>query len=271
MEDSRILAGCTLASQVSQAAESVSTLISFFELLVGRMPTGRVEHTGGLATMFGNTPYAFLNTSVIDHAAPDEAAFRAALETGLERKPCCPFPSSIAFCEEWAPDDWERVAAEYGLIPYIAMTWMTADELLPPRRPAAALDLLPVNDVPTATDLALINDAGYGLGPHDSESIRNLNFWKPDTVAYVGCLRGTAVTCAAAFPIEGSVYIAFVATRPQFSGRGYAETVMRHTIDEGRRLTGDVRVTLHASTEGQRLYTAMGFASGPRIRMLTPP
>ena len=37
---------------------------------------------------------------------------------------------------------------------------------------------------------------------------------------------------AAAFPVSGTMYIALVATVPESHGKGYAEAVMRHTIEQ---------------------------------------
>jgi len=72
-------------------------------------------------------------------------------------------------------------------------------------------------------------------------------------------------------PVAGTIYVAFVATLPEAHGKGYAEAVMRHAIEQGRRAMGFTRMTLHASDMGRPVYLAMGFDPGPRIVLLTPP
>lgn len=244
-------------------SEALASLIGFFKVLVSRMPTGRLREAEGIVTAFGNTPYSFLNTCILE-TPPSRPAFARAIRLRRE----CPYPAAITFQEEAAPSDWESLAAEHGLVPYTTLTWMTAEQLLPPRRSAPPLHFRRVADILTATDLVLINDAAYGIGLRDSEAIPNLNFWQPDTVAFVGYIGERAVTSAAAFSIQGVIYVGFVATLPEFAGQGYAETVMRHTITEAASLTNSQRITLHASDAGQPLYRSMGFTPGPRFRML---
>jgi GNAT superfamily N-acetyltransferase len=96
----------------------------------------------------------------------------------------------------------------------------------------------------------------------------NLYLWR-------GYAAGHAVTCAAVLPVAGTIYVAFVATLPEAHGKGYAEAVMRHAIDQGRRAMGLTRgpltrMTLNASDMGRPVYRAMGFESGPRVVLLGP-
>jgi GNAT superfamily N-acetyltransferase len=98
----------------------------------------------------------------------------------------------------------------------------------------------------------------------------NLHLWHADSLGYVGYAGEKAVTSAAAFPVCGTMYIALVATVPESHGKGYAEAVMRHAIEQASRAMGPVRMTLHASDMGRPVYRAMGFEAGARVMLLAP-
>jgi GNAT superfamily N-acetyltransferase len=117
----------------------------------------------------------------------------------------------------------------------------------------------------------MINGQAYKMSLDLFECMCNLYLWHPDTFGYIGYAAGKAVTCAAVLPVAGTIYVAFVATLPEAHGKGYAEAVVRHAIEQGRRAMGFTRMTLHASDMGRPVYLAMGFDPGPRIVLLTPP
>ena len=54
------------------------------------------------------------------------------------------------------------------------------------------------------------------------------------------------------------MYIALVATLPGEQGKGYAEAVMRHAIEQGQTGMGKRRIVLHPSDMGLPLYSIDG-------------
>jgi GNAT superfamily N-acetyltransferase len=116
----------------------------------------------------------------------------------------------------------------------------------------------------------MINAQAYEMPTELFECICNLHLWHNDSFGYVGYANGRAVSCAATFPAGGTVYVAFVATLPGEHGKGYAEAVMRHAIESGRKAKSCSRITLHASDMGYPLYRSMGFESGARVILLMP-
>ena len=207
---------------------------------------------------------------MLDRPVADTADLRGLLGLAKERAQACQHGSLVAICEDWAPDDWQTVTAEAGWTPMMNLTGMAASDLLPPRRASPQLELRRVLDEATARDLAVINAHAYGMPPELFECICNLHLWHEDSFGYVGYANGRAVSAAATFPADGTVYVALVATMPDAHGKGYAETVMRHAIAQGREAMGLSRVTLHASDMGQPLYRSMGFESGGRVALLAP-
>jgi ribosomal protein S18 acetylase RimI-like enzyme len=119
-------------------------------------------------------------------------------------------------------------------------------------------------------DLAELNAQAYHMPAEAFECIANMRLWHADSYAYVGYREGKPVSCAAALPVSGTVYIALVATLPEAQGNGYAETVMRQAVIQGQQAMGTKRTTLHASEMGFPVYRAMGYRTGPRLVLLGP-
>ena len=257
-------------TRVTSAAENVRILAEAWKLMVGRMPAAQIVQAGGVTTTFGHVPLAFFNISMLDRPVVDAADLRGLLELAKERAKACQHGSLLTLCEDWAPREWQTVASEAGWTPMMNLTGMAASELLPLRRTSPQLELRRVADEATARDLAMINGHAYGMPPELFECICNLHLWHADSFGYVGYADGRAVSAAATFPVDGTVYVALVATMPDAHGKGYAETVMRQAISQGRQAMGLSRVTLHASDMGQPLYRSMGFESGGRVALLAP-
>jgi len=255
---------------IMSTEETVRVLIEAWKLMVGRFPGARIEHAQSVATTFANLPLPFLNLSMPDRPLRDVQALRAALTVIKHRAKSCEHASLVALCEPWAPPDWERVVEEEGFALALNMTGMATDQLLPPRRPLPELEFRRVTDEATARDLAMINGQAYKMSLDLFECLCNLHLWREDTFGYVGYSADKAVTCASVFPVAGTIYVAFVATLPESHGKGYAEAVMRHAIDQGQRALGLTRMTLHASDMGRPVYSAMGFDSGAKVILLEP-
>ncbi len=253
---------------MNDAAESVRLLINAWKLMVGRLPDGRIHHADGVASCLGHVPLPFFNFSMNDRPLSDAADVRRFFE-GVDRATAsCAHPTMIALCEDWAPADWGQVASDHGLATMMQMTGMETDHVLPPRRPPPALEIRRVSDDAAARDLATINAHAYGMPPELFECVCNMHLWHDDSLAFVGYAGGRAVTSAAALPVDGTVYIALVATMPDAHGKGYAEAVMRQAITAGQQSMGVARATLHATDMGRPVYQAMGFAPSARFAVL---
>src|SRR6185503_18276629 len=83
--------------------------------------------------------------------------------------------------------------------------------------------------------------------------------WQGPVAGYVGYVDSQPVTTSAAFLIDGAIYIGLVATINQYRRTGFAETVMRHALEEARRLHGIERTILHATPAGLAIYQRMGY------------
>ena len=236
--------------------------------MVGRLPLPTIKEEGGVVSCFGNVPLFFLNLSIVNRPAQTHEELRAFLNTAARHVASCKYPSGVVLRQDWLPAGWENLVDEAGLAPVVPMTSMEADELLPPRRRLPDLDVrLVVNDA-MARDLAELNALAYRMPADSFDCMANMHLWHADSCAYVGYLGGRPVTCAAAFPVNETVYIALVATLPEQQGKGYAETVMRQAVIQEQRAMRTTRTTLHASDMGVSVYRAMGFRPGPKLVLL---
>ena len=251
-------------------SDTVRLFADAWKVMVGRLPSPRIEEADGVVSCFGNVPLMFLNISIVDRPAATPQELRRLLDTAAAHRATCAHPAGVLVREDWLPAGWEDVVKGAGLAVALPMTGMEADELLPPRRSPPALEIRRVVDDATARDLAHVNAHAYHMPPDLFDCISNMRLWHPDSCGYVGYIDGTAVSAAAAFPVNGTVYVALVATLPDAQGKGYAESVMRRAVTHGQQAMGTTRTTLHASDMGMPVYRAMGYRPGPRLILTAP-
>ena len=253
--------------------ETVRTFIDAWKLMTGRFAGSDFQVARGVALTFANVPLANLNFSFQARQAEDAADLRRMLQTMLQRAKACAHPSFIVLCPDWMPADWPAIAAEEGFSLSLSTLGMAADMLLPMRRSVPDLQYRRVSDLETARDLAAVNAqayAVYGMPAATWDCMGTTRLWHPDSYGYVGYVDGKAVSAAAAFPIDGAMYIAWVATVPEAHSKGYAEAVLRKAIEKSEVETGKQRLVLHALVMGEPLYRSMGFHAGGKLQMLSP-
>ena len=251
-------------------SDTVQLFVDAWKLMVGRLPLPTIKEDDGVVSCFGNVPLIFLNLSIVERPAETDDELRVFLNTAVRHAANCKYPSGVLLRQDWLPAGWENLIREAHFAPMVQLTGMETDDLLPPRHPLPNLDVrLVVNDA-MASDLAELNALAYHMPANAFDSIANMRLWHADTCAYVGYLGGQAASCAAAFPVNGTVYIALVATLPERQGKGYAETVMRQAVIQGQQAMRTTRTTLHASDMGLPIYRRMGYRAGPRMVILQP-
>jgi ribosomal protein S18 acetylase RimI-like enzyme len=108
------------------------------------------------------------------------------------------------------------------------------------------------------------------MPPELGRHLAMTSLWPGDAYAYLGEMNGVAVTCAATLPVDGRLYVAWVATRPEHHRKGYAEAVMRHSLRVASDATGLQRTVLHATDAGLPVYEAMGYVVTSRFGMYAP-
>ena len=241
--------------------------------MTGRFEGSDFQVARGVTSTFANVPLANLNFSFQARQAVDAGDLRRMLQTMQQRAKACAHPSFIVLCPDWMPGDWPAIAAEEGFTLSLGTLGMAAETLSPVRRSLPELEYRRVSDLETARELAAVNAqayAVYGMPAATWDCMGTMRLWHPDSYGYVGYVDGKAVSAAAAFPIDGAMYIAWVATVPEAHGKGYAGAVLRRTIEKSQVGAGRQRMVLHALVMGEPLYRSMGFHAGGKLQMLSP-
>lgn len=251
-------------------AEPIALFIETWTQMTATLPSPQHKREGGVTTCFADVDNLFFNLWIQDRPATGEADFRAQLRTGKALGAAWKQAAGGIIRADWAPANWQAILAEEGLAVAVPMLGMEATEVIPPPRPLAKIEIRQVASDQAAMDAAVINAHAYHMPEAQFAPCGGMHFWPEGTLSFVGYVDGRPVASAAARPINGTCYIAMVATEPDAQGNGYAAAVMRHAMDEGRRATGFELLTLHATEDGQKTYARMGFRPGPATPLVVP-
>jgi len=79
------------------------------------------------------------------------------------------------------------------------------------------------------------------------------------SVWHISLCRRRAVSGAFAVPIDKALYVAWMATSKTHRRLGLPELVIRHSLEDARKVTGIERTVLHATEDGFAVYLRMGY------------
>ena len=137
---------------------------------------------------------------------------------------------------------------------------MHAEQVNAAARPPAVMNVKRIDDERTRLDFAHISSIVFALPFTSAKRIYcERALWQPPMsgwVAYVEDKAVSVVTTAIAADVIG---IYSLGTLPQYRGRGYGETLLRHAIDEARKQTGIKRSILQSTNDAFKLYLRMGY------------
>lgn len=255
---------------MSPHQQSLHLMINAWRLMVSRLPNPRIISKNGLSSTFANIPLAFFNLSFYENPIPTLNELATVLAQAKADAADCPHHWMHMLSDDNAPAGWQDALAHSGFAAVMPLTGMECDALLPPARPLPPLDWRPVTNPHGATDIAHLNALAYGMPTDLFDPLCNMHLWQPDSLALVGFLDGQPVTASAALPVDGTVYIALVATHPEHRSKGYAEACMRQLIGTATTHMQLSRLTLHASAAGLPVYQRMGFVPTGNFTLLAP-
>jgi ribosomal protein S18 acetylase RimI-like enzyme len=137
---------------------------------------------------------------------------------------------------------------------------MYAEELQPPARHAAELELREVNSESTRLDFAHLSSIIFSLPFQTSCDIYgSQTLWDGPMTGWVGYLDDRAV-CIVTVVIGGGVLGVYsVGTLPEYQRRGFAETAMRQALAQASATTGLRTSVLQSTAQGMNLYVRMGY------------
>ncbi len=231
-------------------------------------PRGEILEFCGVIAAFGHTRVNFFNAIFLDRPIDSLADLDYRLARAVEYGHAAGVSWFLGICDDWIPVDLRAEAGRRidaaGFRQGESWTGMAAGALdvleRAPERAVSGIAFRPAKDSATRRAVSDLNCLCYDAPiPWGRETIDREEFWPPASFGFVAYAGEEAVSTATTLAIDGCLYLALVATAPEYRRRGYAEAVMRHSLDRARAATGLAEMALHATAAGLPLYRRMGF------------
>jgi GNAT superfamily N-acetyltransferase len=237
--------------------------------------SGIVEEMDGVTAAFAHTTLPFLNLVALNRPVSGMEDLSRRVESAVEFAHRQGGAYFFTICEDWIPavirDSLEPVMAEAGLVPIMPWTGMAANDLAGATRHCPELEIRPVHDDAGRIAAMDLNCVSYNMPIKMGRGARGDERLWHDLFGSVGYAGETPVSTATVIPIDGRLYVAMVATHPDYRRRGYAEACMRDALSRAEGLTGFHRTILHATSAGHPVYRRMGYHDTSRFTLFAEP
>ena len=258
-----------MISKMADIQESNST----FQELWGMYAKGAggevVEFPGVVATWAGvQWPIVnvlFLSTPAKSLEDLDERLRRVATFTSMKQH-----PGMLIGCDEWLSEkadalfekhNWIRISQAYGMVSEESVEPVSVD----------GIEYRRVDSRELRQAVADINAAAYEVSSEMArEALDHENLWNQDSFGYVGFYQQAPVVTSTAYIRDGYLYVALVATLPDFRSRGLAKAITSYSIKEARKASGLQRTILHATPVAKSIYESLGFRTVTTFPMFLP-
>ncbi|CAM5533416.1 MULTISPECIES: GNAT family N-acetyltransferase [Streptomyces] len=249
----------------AESIESVEQLATAWRTLVlDRDTDADVRDLPGIAVRWVDSRFSFWNCLALTDVGAGAELVRHRLNQAADIMRAKKHPGYLWLFEDLLDDEARsvfRTAAERAGLRYAFPGTGMAGDLLPVPDPVHPdLTFVRVSTDEQLQAYADLNSRAYGFPLEDGrEGLVGSMLWKSEVYAYLALRGDTPVACAATLEADGRLFVAFVATDPQWQRRGYGEAVTRKALYEGHQATGLTRATLHATAAGAPVYPRIGF------------
>ncbi|MBU6532459.1 GNAT family N-acetyltransferase [Streptomyces sp. NPDC057245] len=256
----------------ADSVESTEQLATVWRAVVlDRDPGADVRDLPGIAVRWADCRFPFWNCVTLTEVKPDAALAARRLAEAADIMRTKRQPGFLWLFEDLlddaAPASLDDAAERTGLRLAFTGTGMAGDLLPVPDPVHPDLTFERVRCDAQLISYADLNSRAYGFDlDAGRDGLVGSALFKHEAHAYLGLRDGVPVTCATAVPAEGRLFVALVATAPEWQRRGYGEAVTRKALHEGARATGLTRATLHATQAGAPVYPRIGFRPNSPIR-----
>lgn len=252
-------------TDLADSIESMEQLAAVWRAIVLDRESGAdVRDLPGIAVRWADCRFAFWNCITLTDVGTNLGLLERRLSQAADIMHSKTHPGYLWIFEDLL-DDGARatlgaVAEQAGLAYAFPGTGMAGDLLPIPEPTHPDLTFVRVTTEEHLQAYADLNSRAYGLPLEDGrDGLVGSRLWTDQVYAYLGMRDGIPVTCAATVEAEGRLFVALVATDPEWQRRGYGESVTRKALYEGSRATGLTRATLHATVAGAPVYPRIGF------------
>lgn len=251
-----------MTTAVNDSVElSIRHFVDAWRLMCAGAPGYADEAANGVHYVFSGIPIGFFNIALVTDASVSAAALSAAGQRACEWASKRGVPWLFAVTNETLAPGTDAAAAldSCGMVPAMPLTGMIAQNVAPPSKVPAEIQLMRPQDDSRCSALVDVNGLAYGMDLDAAKEILGKRaFWSGHFPA-LGLAAGRPACAAAVMMVDGYRYVALVATDPAQQRRGYGELVMRHALALSAQAHGDVPSTLHATEAGRPIYERMGY------------
>jgi predicted GNAT family acetyltransferase len=241
-----------------------------FRALACERPSGEVRELGGVSIAAAGTAFQMFNAAFLASAVSGQDDLEQRIATARVHFRMRDLGWSFWVCADLLPPKLhrraERIFERNGLRLAVHLPGMSAERLLPPRRPLPEIEVRRVADETTRLAFCDIGCTCFHV-PLDwfREIFLQRRLWDGDFVGYVSYVDGEPVATAATVTAAGAIGVYNVATLPEHRRRGHGEAVMRYALQKAREQSGCERTILQATEHGLPLYLSMGYRTVTRV------
>ncbi|MFI1198259.1 GNAT family N-acetyltransferase [Streptomyces sp. NPDC020883] len=258
-------------ADLADAIESMEQLtVVWRDMVLDRDPGADVRELPGIAVRWADSRFAFWNCVTLTEVGAEAGLVAQRLGSAADIMRSKRRPGFLWLFEDLLAEEARtrlaEAAEQAGLEHAFPGTGM-AGNLLPLAEPHHPdLTFVRVTTDAQLQDYADLNSRAYGFPPADGrDGLGASDLWKSRAWAWLALRDGVPVACAATVAADGRLFVALVATAPEWQHRGYGEAVTRKALYEGARATGLTRATLHATPAGAPVYRRIGFQPNSTI------
>jgi hypothetical protein len=232
---------------------------------------GEVVDMEGLCIANGRSPWFLMNAASLGKPVSSQAELAARANEAMAYFAEEQHPWFFIGSEEWLGDGSSETLSRLGLTEAFSVTGMVAEQLAPPSRPLPEVETRRIDDESGRLALSDLNAVAYDLPPDWVRGVvAGAPLWQTPLYGYNALVEGQPVATAFAVPLNGVLYVAFVATAAAHRRRGLAELVMRRCVEEAAEQTGITRTVLHATADGYPSYVRMGYRPVDEFSIYVP-
>jgi len=244
-------------AEVRESHEQLSAAWALYARCSG---AGEVVDLDGLRVANARQPWFLMNAALLTAPVPSQTNLAARAHAAMAYFGREPRPWFLAGSQQWLGDGASETLSHLGLTQASTVVGMVTEQLASPARPLPEVETRRIDDERGRLALADLNAATYAIS---SEWVRGAvageSLWQAPLYGYVAYVDGHPVSTAFAVPLNGVLYVGFVATALAYRRRGLAELVMRRSLEDATRATGITRTALHATGAGYPVYIRMGY------------
>jgi GNAT superfamily N-acetyltransferase len=254
--------------EVRESHELFSAAWSLYARCSGN---GEVVDMEGLYIANGRSPWFLMNAASLGKPVSSRAELAARANEAMAYFANEQHPWFFIGSEEWLGDGSSETLSRLGLTKAFSVTGMVAEQLAPLSRPLPEVETRLIDDESGRLALSYLNAVAYDLPPDWVRGVvAGAPLWKTPLYGYNALVEGHPVATAFAAPLNGVLYVAFVATAAAHRRRGLAELVMRRCVEEATEETGITRTVLHATADGYPSYVRMGYRPVDEFSIYVP-